>query len=86
MMRAAPAGADEEAGMDGPFGDGGRLDRAVPRLSAAVVLLLAAGTLAGGAAPLVKAVALTVAVAVAGRSAQLILRRRRGAHRSRLTP
>lgn len=71
--------------MDNPLRDGGALDRAVPWISAAVVLLLAAATLAGGATLPVKAVAVLVAAAVVGRSAQLILRRGRGERRSRRT-
>ncbi|WP_369223578.1 hypothetical protein AB5J52_22015 [Streptomyces sp. R39] len=62
--------------MDNPFRDGGPAERAMPWLSAAVVLVLAAATLAGGAAFLVKALATAVAVAVLGRSAHLINRRR----------
>ncbi|MEV5952706.1 hypothetical protein AB0M11_02810 [Streptomyces sp. NPDC051987] len=62
--------------MDNPFRDGGPAERAMPWLSAAVVLGLAAATLAGGAAPLVKALAAAVAVAVACRSAYLVSRRR----------
>lgn len=79
MRRAAdqpPGGRDEETGMDNPFRDGGPAERAMPWLSAAVVLLLAGATLAGGAAPLVKALAAAVAVAVLGRSARLINRGR----------
>ncbi|MFF7471175.1 hypothetical protein [Streptomyces sp. NPDC008092] len=62
--------------MDNPFRDGGPAEKAMPWLSAAVVLLLAAATLAGGAGPLVKVLAAAVAVAVLGRSAYLISRRR----------
>ncbi|WP_217546268.1 hypothetical protein [Streptomyces sp. GbtcB6] len=62
--------------MENPLRDGGPLERAMPWLSAAVVLLLAAATLAGGAGPLVKALAAAVAVAVLGRSAYLVNRRR----------
>ncbi|WP_181802860.1 hypothetical protein [Streptomyces shenzhenensis] len=58
--------------MDNPFRDGGPAERAMPWLSAAVVLVLAAVTLAGGAAFLATA----VAVAVLGRSAHLINRGR----------
>ncbi|MBW8798619.1 MAG: hypothetical protein JF597_35130 [Streptomyces sp.] len=62
--------------MDNPFRDGGSAERAMPWLSAAVVLVLAAATLAGGAGPLVKVLAAAVAVAVLGRSAYLVNRRR----------
>jgi hypothetical protein len=61
---------------DNPFRDGGPAERVMPWLSAAVVLALATATLAGGAGPLVKALAAAVAVAVLGRSAYLINRRR----------
>ncbi|MEU9452297.1 hypothetical protein [Streptomyces sp. NPDC048277] len=66
-----------------PLRDGGLLERAMPWLSAAVVLLLAAGTVAGGAAPLVKAIALVAAAVIVGRSAYLIVRRGRTARRDR---
>jgi hypothetical protein len=86
MMEATGAGVGEETGVDNPlrdnrfrdnpFRDGGPAERAMPWLSAAVVLVLAVATLAGGAGPLVKAVAATAAVAVIGRSAYLVNRRR----------
>ncbi|MEV5849626.1 hypothetical protein AB0M32_47480 [Streptomyces sp. NPDC051985] len=75
---------DEETDVDNPFRDAGPVDRAMPWLSGAFVVLVLVGALAPGVPSVIGLANTVLAAVLVGRFSYVVIRRDRVRRRNRL--